>query len=189
MMKKMVRCKACGYIMEEGKLEDKCPACGAPKTAFMPYVDAMSAPRRNLLKLDLHPMAVHFPVSFAVAVLVFSIAIVFFSGEAQTLLINTTKIVVLFIPVVIIIAGVVGFMDGKVRFRKIKNSKILQRKILYASILLIVSSVLAVIVWISGFVTIIFTLVAILLAALAVGLVVVLSLLGTSITEAAFPGN
>ena len=156
-MKKMVRCKACGYIMEEGKLGDKCPACGAPKTAFMPYVDPMSASRRKLLNLDLHPIAVHFPISFAVAVLVFSIAIVFLSGDASTLLISTTKILVLLIPVLVIIAGHVGYIDGKVRFRKIKNSKILQRKILYASILFIVSVALAVIVWISGFDTIIFT--------------------------------
>ena len=29
-MTKMVRCKSCGYLMPEGKLKDKCPACGVP---------------------------------------------------------------------------------------------------------------------------------------------------------------
>jgi hypothetical protein len=104
-------------------------------------------------------------------------------------LISTTKILVLLIPVLAIITAVVGFIDGKIRFRKIKNSKILQRKILYAVILFIVSVALAVIVWISGLDTIIFTSVAALLAAIAVGLIAVLALLGTSIKEAAFPGN
>ena len=35
-MKKYVRCKACGYIMEEGKVGDRCPACGAPRAALVP---------------------------------------------------------------------------------------------------------------------------------------------------------
>ncbi len=187
-MKKLVRCKACGYIMEERKLGEKCPACGAPKTAFMPFVDPMSPARRNLLKLDLHPIAVHFPISFAVAVLVFSIAIIFLSGDARILLINATKILVLLIPVLVLVSGILGFIDGKVRFRKIKNSLILKRKILYASIFCVVSIALAVIVWIFGF-SMIITSIAALLAAIAIVLIVLLSLLGTSITEAAFPGN
>jgi uncharacterized membrane protein len=188
-VKKMVRCKACGFIIEEGKLGDKCPACGAPKTAFMPYVDTMSESRRKLLNFDLHPIAVHFPISFAVAVLVFSVAIVFLSGEALTLVTNTTKIMVLFIPVMIVIAGTVGFIDGKVRFRKIKNSKILQRKIFYAGIFFGISIILTVVVWTYGFTSTVSTLTAILLAAISVSLIVILSLFGTSITEAAFPGN
>jgi uncharacterized membrane protein len=187
-MKKMVRCKACGYIMEEGKLGDKCPACGAPKTAFLPFDDPVSPARRNRLKLDLHPMAVHFPVSFAVAALVFAIATALFSGDTRTLLISTTKIIVLLFPFLIIIAGIVGFVDGRVRFRKIKNSLILKKKILYAVMLFIVSVVLAVIVWIFGFDKGIFTLVAVLLAAISVSLIIALALLGTSISEAAFPG-
>jgi hypothetical protein len=188
-MRKLVRCKACGYIMEEGKLGDKCPACGAPQGAFMPYVDTMGARRRNILKLDLHPIAVHFPVSFAVAVLVFSIAIAFLAGDARTFLINTNKVLVLLIPVMVIIAGTVGYIDGKVRFRKLGSSQILKRKILYASIFLAASIALAVIVWIFGFESLAFTLVAEVLAAAELGMVVVLSLLGTSIIEAAFPGN
>ena len=83
-MKTMIRCKACGYIMEGGKLGDKCPACGAPKTAFEPYTDPMAAPRRKMLNLQLHPIAVHFPITFAVAAFVFSLAILFLSGEAQS---------------------------------------------------------------------------------------------------------
>lgn len=188
-MKKLVRCKACGYIMEEGKLGDKCPACGAPKTAFMPYVDPMSPARRNWLILDLHPIAVHFPVSFSVAILVFSIAILFLSGDASVLLINTLKILVLLLPFLVIISGVAGYLDGKTRFRKLKNSLILQRKIVYASIFFADAIVLAVIVWVYGLNTVLLNAVAIVLAAIALWMIVMLSLLGTSIMEAAFPGN
>lgn len=187
-MKKLVRCKACGYIMEEGKLGDKCPACGAPKTAFMPFVDPMSPSRRNLLKIDLHPSAVHFPVSLTSAVLVFCIAIAFLSGNARILLVDTTKILVLLVPIMVIIAGIMGFVDGKVRFRKVKNSMILRRKILYASILFVVVTAIAVIIWVFGF-SMVVNAVAAVLAAIALGLIIVLALLGTSINEAAFPGN
>jgi uncharacterized membrane protein len=188
-MKKLVRCKACGYIMEEGKLGEKCPACGAPKTAFAPFVDPMSESRRRLLKLDVHPTAVHFPISFTVAVLVFSIAIIFLSGDARTLIIDTTKILALLIPVLVIIAAAVGIIDGRTRFRKLGNSRILQRKIIYAVILFVVSAVLAVIVWLPGLNTITSSLIAILLAAISIGLIILLALLGTSINEAAFPGK
>jgi hypothetical protein len=188
-VKKMVRCKACGYILEEGKLGDKCPACGAPRAAFLPFVDPVAEPRRRLLNFHLHPIAVHFPTSFIVAVFVFSFAILFLSGEGQSLLISTTKIMSLFIPAMVVLSGVVGFVDGKVRFRKIKNSAILKRKIVYASLLLVVSIILTVLIWTQGFDRTIFKSLDVLLAALALGFIVVLSLWGMSIKEAAFPGN
>jgi uncharacterized membrane protein/rubredoxin len=188
-MKKMVRCKACGYIMEEGKLGDKCPACGVPRTSFEPYADSMSASRRNVLNIQLHPIAVHFPISFVSAVLVFSIAIAFFSGSAYTYLVSTTKVLLLFVPVLIIAAGVLGFIDGKIRFRKVGRSHILKTKIAYAVILFVISVALTVIVWIFGFDRVIYNSVAALLAAIALAVIVVLGLLGTSIKDAALPGK
>jgi uncharacterized membrane protein len=187
-MKKLVRCKACGYTLEEAKLGDKCPACGAAKISFMPYADPMSQARRNVLKLDLHPIAVHFPISLTVAVLVFSLAAVFLSGDAHLLLRDTVKILVLLVPVLVVIAGVVGYFDGKIRFRKIKNSLILKRKILYASLFFVVSAVMAVVVWVFNLNSVISNFTVIVLGLIAVGLIVILSRLGTSITEAAFPG-
>lgn len=97
-MKKMVRCKACGYIMEESKLGDFCPACGVPRISFEPYTDSISESRRRILNFDLHPIAVHFPVSFTVAVLVFSVASLLFSGQIEDLLTCTTKMLALFCP-------------------------------------------------------------------------------------------
>ncbi len=188
-MKKLVRCKVCGYIMEEGKLGDKCPACGAPRASFMPFTDTISESRRNTLKLDLHPVAVHFPVSFTVAALVFSVGATFLPGEAKSLVVSTAKIIALFLPIVVILAGAVGYIDGKVRFRKIKNSLVLKRKILYASLFLVFALALALVTWIFGVDTILPDVIVIVLAAICLGLVIKLSLLGTSITEAAFPGN
>jgi hypothetical protein len=184
-----VRCKACGYLMKEGDLHDRCPACGAPKTVFEPYNDPVAASRRKILSLHLHPIAVHFPTTFAVAALVFSLTIPFLSGDPQTLLISTTKIIAIFLPAVIILAFWVGWWDGKLRFRKINNSQILKRKILYAICLFAVSLGLVTIVWAGGFGSWVSTLASILLGAVAVVFAILLGLLGMSIANAAFPGK
>jgi uncharacterized membrane protein len=185
----MVRCKACGYIMKEGKLGDRCPACGAPRTAFEPYTDPMARPRRRVLDLQLHPIATHFPIVFVVAVLVFSIAIPFLTGDARTMLVGTVKILSLLLPLVVILAFLVGLWDGHIRFRKIGNSKILKTKIIYAVFLFIVSAALAVIVWTGEYSAFGVTLGAILLGAAGIILVFLLGTLGTSVLGAAFPGK
>ncbi|HTY82462.1 MAG TPA: hypothetical protein VMB24_06730 [Dehalococcoidales bacterium] len=185
---KMVRCKACGYIMKEGELADRCPACGAPRASFEPYNDPMSRPRRRVLKLQLHPIATHFPIAFVVAALVFSIATPFVTGAGHQMMISTTKIVALLIPFMVIITFWVGWWDGKVRFRKIRNSTILKTKILYAILLFVVTCALAVVVWAGAFKTTGYTLGAIFLSLAGFVLVFLLGLLGTSIMEAAFPG-
>jgi uncharacterized membrane protein len=185
----MIRCKACGYIMKEGKLGDRCPACGAPRTAFEPYTDPMSRPRRLVLSLQLHPIATHFPITFVVAALVFSIVIPFLPGEARSLLVGTVKILSLLIPLVVVIAFLVGLWDGRVRFRKIGNSRILKTKILYAVFLFVVSVALAFVVWAGEYGASGAILGAILLSAAALVLVFLLGTLGTSILGAAFPGK
>ena len=184
----MVRCKVCGYIMFGGKSGDKCPACGAPKTAFEPYTDNMAQPRRKILNLQLHPIAVHFPIAFSVAALVFSFVTIFLSGQARTTLIDATKIMVLFIPILVIAAGIVGWLDGRVRFHKIRNSMILKRKIVYAIILFVISVALAVTIWTGGIRTWVYVL-GTLLSLAGVVLIYLLGLLGTSIVGAAFPGK
>ena len=175
--------------MKEGMLGDKCPACGAPKTSFEPYIDPMAKPRRRILKFQLHPIAVHFPIAFTVATFVFSMAILFLSGDGQKMVLGATKVLVLFIPVLVVIAFVAGWVDGKVRFRKIRNSQILKRKILYGILLFVAALAQVFVVWIGMFDTAGVTIGAILLSGAAVVLVFLLGLLGTSIVNSAFPGK
>ncbi len=188
-MKKMVRCKACGYIMEEAKLGDVCPACGAPRISFEPYTDTVGEKRRRLLNFDLHPIAVHFPISFIVSVLVFSLASFLFSGQVADLLICTTKMLVLFLPLVVLLAFLVGLLDGMIRFRKIGKSHILKTKVVLGIILFVLSVGLASVVWSKGFVDPVYTVSAIVIDVVALACIVVLSLLGTSISNSAFPGK
>ena len=185
----MVRCKACGFLMKEGKVHDRCPACGAPKTAFEPYKDPMSWHRRRILRLTLHPIATHFPIALVVAALVFSIGAPFFSGAGRDMLVSTVKIITLFIPAVVLVTLGAGIWDGKIRFRKIRNSHILKMKLLYAIILFFVTTGQTVTAWTLGAETGGYIAGTIILGAAGIVLVLLLGLLGTSIMEAAFPGK
>jgi rubredoxin len=187
-MKNYVRCKACGYIMQEGKVGDRCPACGAPKSAFEPYDDPMSPRRRTLLNLDIHPVLVHFPVSLTSAVLAFLILTAFLAGSAHAMLVDTVKILVLVLPALVIVTGAGGIIDGRIRFRKIKNSLILKRKILGACSLFVVLAAQTVVIWVVGFSSAGIAAAAV-LAAIAVGIIIVLAKMGMGIRVAAFPGN
>jgi O-antigen/teichoic acid export membrane protein len=174
--------------MAEEKLGDKCPACGVPRDMFEPYTDPMAESRRRILRLDLHPIAVHFPTSFAVAVLVFAIATLFFSGLVEELLISTIKVIALFLPLVVLIAFLAGLLDGKTRFRRLDRSHILKTKIVYGGLFFIFSVGLALVVWLAGLGSIPLISVAVALASGSVACTVVLALLGTQILNSAFPG-
>jgi hypothetical protein len=95
----------------------------------------------------------------------------------------------LLLPVSVIIAGILGYNDGKIRFRKIGISKILKAKILYASVFFVIAAVLAATVWAEGFKNAVLTALIIVLAAGTITMSVILGLLGASVNEAAFPGK
>ena len=187
-MRKYVRCKACGFIMREEKLGDRCPACGAPKTAFAPYVDPMSARRRALLKLDLHPVLVHFPISLTAAVLAFLIVTALVSGTAHAMLTATVKILALLLPALVIVAAGGGLVDGRIRFRKIGNSTILKRKLLGASSLFVILTAQTIVIWVAELDGASIA-IAGALGAVAIGIIIALARMGTSIRVAAFPGD
>ena len=174
--------------MPEARLGDRCPACGVPREMFEPYTDPMSESRRRILDLHLHPIAVHFPTSFVVAVLVFTVATFFFSGPIEEFLICAVKIMTLFLPLLVLIAFLVGLLDGKTRFRRLDRSHILKRKILWGSLFFVFSVGLALSVWLGVLGDVVTTSVAVALAAGGVACTVVLSLLGTQILNSAFPG-
>ncbi len=183
---KLVRGKACGFVMAEGELGDRCPACGAPRTAFQPYVDPVGESKRRILRFHLHPIAVHFPTTLSVAILVFTLGALAMGGQAGDLLVSANKILGVFFPAVVLLSGSLGFWEGKIRFRKIRNSKILKTKLTYAMALLVVSLAISVTVWPSG---VGFQILTAVLAAATVVCSIFLGLLGMSLDDAAFPGK
>jgi hypothetical protein len=125
----------------------------------------------------------------AVATFVFSLGVSFLSGEVRALLLSSAKVLVLLVPLLVVVAFLMGWVDGRVRFRKIRNSQILKKKIVYAIVLFVVSSGLAADIWIGAFDNPAVTIVAVVLSGAAVVLVFLLGLLGTSIIGAVFPGK
>jgi hypothetical protein len=115
-----------------------CPACGARERAFLPYEHKASEQRRMFLKLDVHPVAVHFTISYiAVIALLYIFSI--FSSELVGISIEETKdLQIIFFPLLVIGGGITGLIDGKVRFRKL-TTPYLQRKIIMGSVLFVIS--------------------------------------------------
>ncbi len=188
-MTRLVRCKICGYVMPEGRLGDKCPACGVAAKAFEPWEDPLSGERRRALALDLHPIAVHFPTAFVVSLIVIFTVGLAFRGRAVELFLCAGRLMVLFLPLLVAAALLLGIKDGVVRFRSVGRSEILQRKILFGLLYFAFALALALVVWLWGVGGAAPLAVALALAAAGLACNVVLSLLGISVLSSAMPGK
>jgi uncharacterized membrane protein len=119
-MKKLVRCKACGYIGPEGSAWDVCPACGVARKMLEPYEHPVSEGRRTLLELHIHPIVVHFPVAFAVAGLAVALFAIVFPQVYRASASAVLKAVVLALPFAAAASIATGMLDGKTRFRRLR---------------------------------------------------------------------
>ncbi len=145
-MQKLVRCKVCGYIIPEDKLKDECPACGAKRLAFEPYVPDLSETRFKKLHMDLHPVVVHFPQAFPVFVILLFLLSLVTDITWAGYFILTGKVLSLFMPLVAGCAIIAGIFDGKIRFKKI--TPILKKKIAFGTLYLLLSGVNAIALWV-----------------------------------------
>ena len=172
--------------MLKGSLKDRCPACGVPAKMFEPYAEKVSEHRKMLLSLDIHPILVHFPVSFNVTILVLSAASLILKGAALSSLEPALTVLVYFLPIAVIAAFLGGLFDGKVRFRKV-TTPILLRKIIYGSLFFLLAASMVMINIIYGPVQegLYFTLI---LSAGGVAVSTVLGKYGVSLLNAKFPG-
>jgi O-antigen/teichoic acid export membrane protein len=188
-MAKLVRCKSCGYIMPAGQLKDKCPACGVPAKMFEPYEDPMGEARRKVLDAHLHPIAVHFPTAFAASLVVLTVGTLVFSGRVRELLACASRLMSLFLPLLVIAAFLLGVMDGWIRFRSVGRSEILKLKVLFGALFFLFAAGLTLTVWLWGLGSAAALVVAVVLAAFAFVCSTVLGVFGTRLTSAAFPGK
>jgi hypothetical protein len=186
-MKELIKCKSCGYIMEQGKLRDKCPACGVPAKMFESYTENISPKRKMILSLDFHPVMVHFAQAFTFTILVILIAVNFLSGEIRQDLLVTAKILSICLPFAIVMTIAAGIVDGKVRFRRI-NTPALVQKLMLGSVFLILSAVNLAVTLMYSFQSsgIIIAGIALMTGALLCGSV--LALIGVGLINAKFPG-
>jgi len=148
-MKDMVRCKACGYIMEKDSLSDVCPACGVKKEMFEPWEDKVGAARRFYLDLHVHPIVVHLPNSFAPVLLLVALAYALLPAQ-NAYLWPVLQLLSWIFPLTVVGGFLSGLVDGKVRYRKV-STPLLLRKIFVGSLFIVASVVQAVLVSVAPF--------------------------------------
>ncbi len=144
-----LKCKACGFIINENKLGDICPACGVPRSAFEPYRENISKKRKTILGLNLHPIAVHFPQAFAAIIPPFILLGVAVNPMLGHELLITVKIASLLMPFTVAAAFICGLIDGKTRFKRL-TTPYLVKKISVASVLLVLSTAMAIVAFLHG---------------------------------------
>jgi rubredoxin len=186
-MKQYIRCKACGYIMEAGKVGDLCPACGVPAKAFEPYKETISEQRKRILDLHIHPIVVHLAQAIAPMLLVLAAALAIIGeGPLRTALLAATRVLAAFLPFAVVLAFAAGLIDGRLRFRKV-TTPLLKRKILIGILFFaasLASAALALFTGIEGAIVAPFILVQVLSLAAAV----ILGYSGFGLVFSRFPG-
>ena len=141
-MTNLMRCKACGFVTDQKKIKDVCPACGVPAKMFEPHAHPVSLKRQMILDLHTHPVLVHFPQAFALTLLLLSFFAFFVPAILQETLSSTIKVLSFLLPFFVVGAIATGLLDGKLRFRKV-TTPLLKKKIILSLIFFITSIVMA----------------------------------------------
>ena len=135
--------------MRERKLKEVCPACGLRRSVFEPYEEKVSARRRFILDLDLHPILVHFPQTFATILpplLLATMLLPRFYGQELVVVASFTALV---LPAAAVGALISGLVDARVKLKTLRTPALV-RKIAAGCGLLLFSAMAALIVAFDG---------------------------------------
>jgi hypothetical protein len=186
-MATMMRCRSCGYVIAEGKLKDACPACGVPRKMLEPWADPVSARRRALLDMNLHPLVIHFTIAFtasAFALSLFSVVFPrFLAGLATNLLVVMTAV----LPITVLAGWAAGVFDGKIRFRRV-TTPLLARKMVMGAAVFLETLAAAALLFAVGLDPLWVRVVIAVLLGIALGAVAVLAKIGGGLRGSASPG-
>ena len=144
-MRSHIKCGVCGYIGEDSKIKQVCPACGAPLSSFEHYEYGINEKRLSNLNLHLHPVLVHFPISIAVLSLIVLIIAFSMKNTTNNSWILIEKIISIILPFTIIAAMATGLFDAKSRLRG-AIGRIQRQKIQLGTFFLVVSCVSAILI-------------------------------------------
>jgi rubredoxin len=137
-MKDLVRCRPCGYVMEADKLGDVCPACGLPRKVFEPYRERVSRNRLMILNFDLHPIVIHLSQALVFAIPLLVIITNTFDQFYPEILKNVVIFSVFVFPFTLAMAIITGIIDGLTRFKTLATP-LLRVKIIFSIIILSLS--------------------------------------------------
>lgn len=116
-MRSYIKCAVCGFIGEDSKIKQVCPACGAPLSSFEHYEYGINEKRLSNLSLHLHPVLVHFPISIATLSFIVLLVAFFMKAGTNQSWILIEKIISILLPFTIIAAMAAGLFDAKARLR------------------------------------------------------------------------
>lgn len=137
-MKELIRCKACGYVMEANKLKDVCPACGMSSKVFEPYRERVALNRLFVLSLDLHPIAIHLSQTFVFLIPLMIILIKLFPHLNYEMFTHVLRFSIYAFPLTLISAFLTGLLDGLFRFKSL-TPHLLRLKIIFSSTIIILA--------------------------------------------------
>ena len=137
-MKELVRCKACGFVMEAGKLKDVCPACGLSAKVFEPYRERVALNRLFVLSLDLHPITIHLSQTFVFLIPFLLILTNFFPDLNREMFGNVLTFSFYAFPLTLIAAVATGIIDGLFRFKTL-TPPLLRLKIIFSICIIILA--------------------------------------------------
>ena len=137
-MKKLYRCRVCGYIAESEEPLEICPACGFKGKIFEEYESHVSATRRMIMKLHIHPVMVHFPLAFVLSLFLISLVDLIDIIRLPLTLSGMAEAIVWLLPFAAVLATLSGLYDGRLRFKRI-NTPLLKKKIFLSSVFILLS--------------------------------------------------
>lgn len=181
------RCKVCGYIMETGKIEDVCPACGVPSKVFEPYKLTISEDRYKWLSLHMHPIILHFPQAFVVTAMGLLLLSFIVTGTLRDQMVVVIQFNLIFLPLTVIMGAATGIKDGKLRFKKL-SPPVLQLKIKLSVAFLLLSIVTAIMSVTMPF-TFTNSLMMFVLTLIQTGIAALLGRVGSKLIDAWIPGK
>ncbi|MCJ7582221.1 MAG: hypothetical protein MUP98_17040 [Candidatus Aminicenantes bacterium] len=138
-MKKLYKCKVCGFVTRSKDLPELCPACGFKGKIFEEFEPTVSPKRWKALEMHAHSAVIHFPIAvityiFFINLFVLAKVIAVHSAFAASL-----KAMIWLLPFVTLFGMLSGLYDGKLRFKKIKTP-LLKKKLLLSILLIAVST-------------------------------------------------
>jgi rubredoxin len=143
-MKKLYRCKVCGYVLEGTEPPGICPACGVKGKIFEEYESPVSEKRRKMLDLHVHPVAVHLPNAFSACMAAISFFRIVGVIQDRSVFMGMLRAMVLILPFSAVFAAAAGIFDGKLRFKRVSTPH-LKKKLVLASLFFFLSASLFVI--------------------------------------------
>jgi hypothetical protein len=182
-----MRCRSCGYVTAEGKLEAVCPACGMPRKMFEPWTDPVGGKRRALLEMNLHPMVIHFPVAFTASTFALSLFSLFFPRFLGNLATNLLVVMTAVLPLTVLAGWAAGMFDGRIRFRRV-TTPLLVRKMAMGGSVFLETLAAAVLMFAFGLDPVWVRIVIAVLLGISLGAVAVLAKIGASLLCAKSPG-